>query len=388
MWFRKPHFLPDFSRKQGKDDNDITSFHPDYKTNGPGREHRHPILFRYEQKGYPVPSYEPGIWMYRGHVVLDQADDPVLQWREIPWVLSSAYEGFDMEVVRRLNQRITYRDFRGRMPKSIIKGSIRKDSWGLSTLSMRNTRFRLSACCLAWDERQGSDKLKEYLDGLLPAECHKANSTRSFRDLTPYEVTQAKADNKGNFLSRAGSRALAPTTRQERDAVEQQRSIKLLAQHNRILGAAPVPVPQKREREEISSDSNDEEEQISPSTCPESAANLDPRLFAIESSETASSSEDSSASVPALAPALKSSTNGTSGRGWVIRPLPLQERPAPTQNPINQESEFGNGVDCPIIVQEEQAEPKPTPLYAERPVNPLPYFLTLEQWKRRQESDD
>ncbi|MCJ1467998.1 hypothetical protein MMC07_006624 [Pseudocyphellaria aurata] len=380
----------DFPRKQGKGVNDITSFHPDYKTYGPDRAHRHPILFRYEQKGYQVPSYDPGPWIYQGQIVLDHFDDPVVPWREIPLVLSSAYEGFDMEVVRRLNPSISYRDFRARMPRSIIKGSTRKESWGLSTLSMRNTRFRLAACCLAWDERQGSDKLKEYLDGLLPPECHSNNSTRSFRDLTAYEVEQAKASNKGNYLSRAGGRALEEATRQERDEAEKQRSVRLLAQHNQILEATSAPISKKRKREESSSDSEDEEERNPPSQDPERAANLDQRLFDMGGLKKARTADTSIASVPAPAPALESPANGTRGVDRMVRPLPLQrgsESPAPSHCSINQECELWDGSDTPAMEEESQAEPGPTPLYQERPFNPSPYFLTLEQWRRRQAAE-
>lgn len=34
VWFRKAHFTLDVPRKQGKEANDVTSFHPAYKTNG------------------------------------------------------------------------------------------------------------------------------------------------------------------------------------------------------------------------------------------------------------------------------------------------------------------------------------------------------------------
>lgn len=83
--------------------------------------------------------------MYQRQIVLDPEDDPVLMWLDIGLVLSSAYKGYDMEVVSRLNPNITFRDFRARMPRFVMKGSIWKKAWGLSTLSMRKTRFRLAA---------------------------------------------------------------------------------------------------------------------------------------------------------------------------------------------------------------------------------------------------
>ena len=223
--------------------------------------------------------------MYRGHIVLDLDNDPVLKWHEIPLVLSSAYEGYDMEVVRRLNPQITYRDFRARMPRSFIKGSKVKSAWGASTLSMRNTRFRLSACCLAWEDREGSDKLKGYLDSLLPQECQDANSTEGFRDLTAYEVEKAKAANKGHFLKRAGGRALDEATREARNQAEEQRLSKLMGKHEEALGTAPLPAPEipaprsqgrGRKRARSSLDLEDEEEITRPSKRQEWAGMIDP----------------------------------------------------------------------------------------------------------------
>lgn len=226
--------------------------------------------------------------MYSGHIVLDLDNDPVLKWHEIPLVLSSAYEGYDMEVVRRLNPEITYRDFRARMPRSFIKGSKVKSAWGASTLSMRNTRFRLSACCLAWEDREGSDKLKGYLDSLLPQECQDANSTEGFRDLTAYEVEQAKAANKGHFLKRAGGRALDEATRGARNQAEEQRLSKLMVKHEETLGTAPLPAPEipaprsqggERKRARSSLDLEDEEENTRPSKRQEWAGMIDPSLL-------------------------------------------------------------------------------------------------------------
>lgn len=273
--------------------NDVTSFHPDYKHNGPDRENRHKILFRYERNEYPVPSYTPEAWIYNGRIVLDPKNDPVLMWLEIPWVLSSEYEGYDMEVVRRLNPNITFRDFRARMPRFIIKGSTRKNGWGLSTLSMRNTRFRLGACCLAWTNREGSDVLKAYLDEKLPVNCRRANSTEDFRDLTPYEVEEAKDPNKRKFPKRAGKRALDEATRQERDEVEQRRRSRLIVQHEEIIGVAPSPAPvdpapriqkQKRKRAESLLDSADEEETTRPSKRQDFAIDVGSKLLGAGSS--------------------------------------------------------------------------------------------------------
>lgn len=261
----------DVPRSRGKGAEDVTSFHPDYQHNGPDRQNRHKILFVYEQLDYPVASYTPAPWMYRGRIVLDPDNYPVRKWREIPLVLSSAYDGYDMEVVRRLNPNITYQDIRARMPRYVLKGANLKNAGGLSTLSMRNARFRDVACCLAWIDRNGVDNFKDTLDKLLPKECLAANSTEGFRDLTAFEVAEIKAPNKGKFLQRAGPRALDKAVREKRNGGEKKRLEKLKADHERILGPvlsprAPVdPAPrgqgQKRAR---ARDREDEEESFRP----------------------------------------------------------------------------------------------------------------------------
>lgn len=352
--------------------NDVTSFHPAYKSHGPDRESRHKILYIYEQPG-PVRVYDPETWMYRDQIVLDLNDDPVRKWTEIPLVLSSAYEGYDMEVVRRLNPQITYRDFRARMPRSFIKGSTRKDSLGPSTLSMRNTRFRLSACCLAWDDRQGSDTLKEYLDAILPPECLRANSTEAFRDLTAYEVEQAKAPNKGNFLERAGRRALDDVTRQNRNQNEQKRSKQLLAQHEKTVGAAlqPAllnPAPRRREpkrkRAESSSIPEDEGEDTRPAKRLEWADNIDPKL------RESGLPVDARGTFVGPAPAVCNASNGTSGLGQVNSPPQQGEVPElQVQVQISEIEEF-------------EVEPEYPPLDMEQPAaNRPPYYYNSEQLK-------
>lgn len=201
--------------------------------------------------------------MYGGRIVLDNEHNPIRLWKEIPLVLSSAYEGYDMEVVRRLNPNITFQDFRARMPRFITIGTTRKDALGKSTLSMRNSRFRLGACCLAWDDRQGSANIKAYIDELLADIDLANNSTEGFRDLTPAEVELAKAANKGNHLNRAGQRALPKDIRQERNEAEKKRVDKLKAEHTDAIGTEPLPAisnpaeedgSRKHKREESSSD--------------------------------------------------------------------------------------------------------------------------------------
>lgn len=325
-----------------------------------------------------MPSETPETWMYQGKIVLDPENDPVQKWDEIPLVLSSAYEGYDMEVVRRLNPKISFRDFRARMPRSFVKGATRKKAWASSTLSMRNSRFRLGACCLAWDDREGSDALKAYLDMLLPPECIATNSTEGFRDLTPYEVKEAKAANKGKFLNRAGAQALDEATRQERDEVEQQRSRKLLNEHNEIVGAAPLAgianparrsQGRKRKRAERALGSEDEEEDTRPLKRQERPANLDPRLWDAEV-------PGHGASIFRSGPAVRS---GSIGLGEVSPPRnhsQVLELPVEHQSPVDQEFEFGEDN---MASEGDCWQSEDRSIYAEPATNNLPYYLNHAQ---------
>lgn len=82
-------------------------------------------------------SDTPGSFMSRKSDWLGYVKNPVRQWNEIPLVLSTVYEGYEMEVVRRLNPTITYQEFWARMPRFLTIGS-RRETAKLSTLSMRN----------------------------------------------------------------------------------------------------------------------------------------------------------------------------------------------------------------------------------------------------------
>lgn len=315
--------------------------------------------------------------------MLDPYNDPVLQWNEIPLVLSSKYEGYDMEVVRRLNPNIGFRDFRARMPRVIIKGQNPMDSWGLSTLSMRNTRFRLASCCLAWVDREGSNMLKAYLDTLLPEKCRDKNSTEDFRDLTRVEVDLAKLANKGKFLKRAGERALDKATRQSRNEVEQKRLEELFVEHNKIMGAAPAlvdPVPQsqgqKRRRAESSSNSKDEEQNNHFSKRRELALNIGSRLIGAESSEHGS--------MICFKQLFKNASNSINGFGRVNSRHHREVPKRRIRTPISHVWGFGpgRGYEIPTATHEgNSVHAERAPIYEERPAATSPYFFNTAQWQ-------
>ncbi|MCJ1262954.1 hypothetical protein MMC22_002824 [Lobaria immixta] len=123
------------------------------------------------------------------------------------------------------------------------------------------------------------------------------NSTENFRDLTDIGADEARRPNRGKFLNRARKHALDEFTRQKRNEIEEQRSEKLEARHNEIMGAAPllalaIPLPQgqsrKRKREPSSLDPESEEENTRSAKRQEWAFNIDPALLHVEGSVEAS----------------------------------------------------------------------------------------------------
>lgn len=334
--------------------------------------------------------------MYRGRIVLDPEDDPVRKGLEIPLVLSSQYEGYDIEVVRRLNPNISFRDFRARMPRSFIKGSTRRSSWGLSTLSIRNTLFRLAARCLAWTDREGSDILKAYLDTILPQACHAENSTEGFRDLTNLEVKRAREPNKGSFLKRAGRRALDEATRQERNRLEEKRSENLEAKHNQMVGAAPlpalvIPAPQRQgekwKRQESPFEPEDEGENTRPPKRQQRAVNIDPTQLDAESSGDGTVAfHGPELDYDPLSPpnTVWNGPNDTSGLGQVNSLRHQGEGPElQIQNQNSDPQEFGFGEGCSTLGYEDgRAQAEHTPRHMEQPaVERLPLYFNDAQWQ-------
>ena len=69
----------------------------------------------YARRDHEIPSYEVP-WMYdEGCVVLDLNNHPVKAYRDIPLTLSSKVEAALMEVIRRIDPRISIIDFWARL---------------------------------------------------------------------------------------------------------------------------------------------------------------------------------------------------------------------------------------------------------------------------------
>ena len=122
-------------------------------------------------------------WIFEGRQVIDRDGRNMKNYRELPWVLSSRFEGFAMEAIHRLNKNITHQDFLSRMPGGTLQ-----------MINMRCIRFRERAGCIAWyNVRTATDTITAYLESIIPPENLAGNSTRSWRTLTMAEREAMRA---------------------------------------------------------------------------------------------------------------------------------------------------------------------------------------------------
>lgn len=223
-------------------DNDVTSYLPSQKEWGPDREADWPkiennVLHRFERKGYPIPEYRPEVWYDgRGRIVLDPDNHPILKYKVLPATLSSELSGRDMEAMKRLDLRLSRKDFRARMPRTIIKkdkgrNRVEKPIYTLSAIGMRTTRFRKEKGLVSWTKREGSDSIRSYMLERMPQANILANSTQGMPAPTFFEQKDSRTSNRGKHLARAGRRALPDETRREKAQRENERLQRLHEDH-------------------------------------------------------------------------------------------------------------------------------------------------------------
>ncbi|KAM0804763.1 hypothetical protein BDR22DRAFT_547484 [Usnea florida] len=248
----------------GEPYGDTAFFYP-HRNFGKDREQRPDILFTIDEtdNNNPQPIYDPGWMMYdpvrreisdSGTViVLNPADNPIVNWREIPLCISPHMDGSKMEYMRRMNKAIRQQDLWARMPRRYWQkpgdpSTLRDISSENTMVNMPSKRFRQKAGCLVWTERGGSTEIEVGLKQLLNRtevgrQCIAANSMRGFgRDLNGAEQLEIKRGNTdGRYLNKAGSRAVDEKTRNERRAKEDKRIAKAQRAEAAALPAAPMP---------------------------------------------------------------------------------------------------------------------------------------------------
>ena len=105
----------DFPRQRGIGSWDMTCYNAIQEHWGLERSHYAPIMFEWERLNREDPVYQLESLYYQGLLVIDYRETPVRNFREIPIVISSAFEGGFMEPATRLHSKIAYEDIRARM---------------------------------------------------------------------------------------------------------------------------------------------------------------------------------------------------------------------------------------------------------------------------------
>ena len=140
-------------------------------------------------------------------IVLDKDHLPVRAFPELNSTLSSKIEGFRLEALFRLNPGITSKDILARMPTetTVTRGyhEVIRPQIKANALSMRRREFRARNAMLTWAPREGSEKVKEYLDWLLGPDMVALNNTRDMRPLTEEEINHLLRLGKGTHPERS-----------------------------------------------------------------------------------------------------------------------------------------------------------------------------------------
>jgi hypothetical protein len=214
---------------RGKDDIDITAYHPDQQTWGFDRERRPEILFQYQRTEYQTSEVK-ALMDDDGNIVLDEDNHPIRHFPVLPLTISTAAEGFRLEAWHRMDSRIEYNDIRARM-LARWPASRGRTAPLVGSFNMRKTRARQTIRCLAWPRTGETPEKKGCFDMLLRFEMTDAmkaqNSTRLLTDLTSAEEKALSTASYGTGLVKAGNNALSQT-----DRTNKWQSVAVLADEN------------------------------------------------------------------------------------------------------------------------------------------------------------
>lgn len=207
-------------------------------------------MFEKKQNHYD-PTYKPKRWKVGQRIVLASHDSlPLLDYSDMPATLSSAFEGRDMEAIKRTDPRIKQRDFIARMPMKYTshRGKRRKVQ-SASSIGMKMTRFRQEHGMLSWVGREGSQTIRDALWASLPERNKRENSIRGLKPLTALEQEKVREGNYGKFDKNAGKRALPEKERALRRKKKQERrerQQKRLATRSESAATRPNVKPSSR----------------------------------------------------------------------------------------------------------------------------------------------
>ena len=233
--------IADHPMARGYGGNDVTSFlaaHKHWKFDLDSLNHIEDFrVLKLLKAAYGDPP-KAGIWKHGDtHVVLDMDNHPLLDWPDVPKVVSSQIDPAHMEILCRRNRHLKMRDFRGRMPPTVVTESGKEKAlFGETALGNKMDRFRVEHCIPAWRVRAGSQNITSSLLGYLSQAEIDAGEIRTLRFLSKEDQYEARKANEGKHLYRAGTQRLDEKTRAERAAKLTKSRAKGHSRHNSVSG--------------------------------------------------------------------------------------------------------------------------------------------------------
>ncbi|MCJ1265848.1 hypothetical protein MMC22_005729 [Lobaria immixta] len=191
---------------EGTEATDNTAFHPDQKAWQEKGADRPGVLKNFAKpENFANPRYNCGFMYFDGFLVIDHEGQTLKPFRVIPLTLSSKFEGWRAEAIRRSDPRVRNMDLMARMPVK-VEASVdgiptRKPLVKINAIAGRQSRFREQAGAITWS-RPTASNVQNFLWSLLPQDCIDNNLALP-RDLTQQERGKLLELNAGTKPRRA-----------------------------------------------------------------------------------------------------------------------------------------------------------------------------------------
>ncbi|KAI4181267.1 MAG: hypothetical protein L6R41_006724, partial [Letrouitia leprolyta] len=131
----------EYPMARGKQELDVTSFHPAFKDYGDKRENWPKILFQYLPRLSDLSHVKPEYWqLHDGRYVIDLNNNAMYDYPHMPATLATKADTWLLLTLMRMNNTISIQDLRGRMIGGM--DSSRTDPMGRNRISMNLQRFR------------------------------------------------------------------------------------------------------------------------------------------------------------------------------------------------------------------------------------------------------
>ena len=247
----------DFPDPKGPREHDETSFVPSQRHWGPDLMNRPALTTMFDHPDWTsrdMRSRQRPDWLkYDGVVVLDQYNQPIYDWPNLPLTLSSAIEGWKIESLFRLlfsqYRCFQQQDLCARMPHtgtSQANGAEKKRRDRITNrISMRMGRFREEAGLISWISHKADGK-DDVIRRIRVEQGMRNNSTRDLPDFNPLDIERIKRPGRNKHLQNARKNI----TKEQRDKQEEKEKARLekIKMSMRHQGSDERPSAVQRER--------------------------------------------------------------------------------------------------------------------------------------------